>query len=185
MLRNYKDGRIADARAHAAGRLSRLLSDFLDGHRPCLEASVGGTFDMTIAVPSSVRPGDAPLHSLRVAGWTPNVLVRGPGSIRHLRPSAEAYAVIADGGASVAGRRLLLIDDTLTTGAHVQSAAAALRRAGAGAIAVVVLGRVVRPEAHQHGARYWRDAVANARPERCCLPGCRRVRDATGGPRPP
>ncbi|MET9086941.1 hypothetical protein ABZX77_34560 [Streptomyces sp. NPDC004237] len=39
------------------------------------------------------------------------------------------------------GEHVLLVDDTWTTGNHVQSAAAALKSAGAGTVAVVVLGR--------------------------------------------
>ncbi|GAA1922385.1 hypothetical protein GCM10009716_33650 [Streptomyces sodiiphilus] len=39
------------------------------------------------------------------------------------------------------GENVLLIDDTWTTGHHAQSAAAALKSAGAGSVAIVVLGR--------------------------------------------
>jgi ComF family protein len=44
----------------------------------------------------------------------------------------------------VAGRRLVLIDDVLTTGATVNEAATALRRAGAASVAVLTLARVDR-----------------------------------------
>jgi adenine/guanine phosphoribosyltransferase-like PRPP-binding protein len=47
---------------------------------------------------------------------------------------------------SLAGEAVLLIDDTWTTGASAQSAAAVLRRAGAGPIAAVVIGRYLNPE---------------------------------------
>jgi adenine/guanine phosphoribosyltransferase-like PRPP-binding protein len=46
----------------------------------------------------------------------------------------------------VPGGRILLLDDTWTTGASAQSAAMALRRAGASSIATVVLGRHINPE---------------------------------------
>jgi hypothetical protein len=73
----------------------------------------------------------------------------------------------------VRAKRVLLLDDTLTTGARAQSAAAALVRAGAAAVVIVVIGRVVRPEASAQSAVYWRHAAELPyRLERCCVAGC-------------
>ena len=47
-------------------------------------------------------------------------------------------------GRSVAGRRVLLIDDVMTTGATVNACAKALKRAGAETVDVLTLARVVR-----------------------------------------
>ncbi|BAL88619.1 hypothetical protein AMIS_33990 [Actinoplanes missouriensis 431] len=44
------------------------------------------------------------------------------------------------------GSRILLIDDTWTTGGRAQSLAFALKSSGAGGVAAVVLGRHVNPD---------------------------------------
>lgn len=54
-----------------------------------------------------------------------------------------AFRVPADGKPEVAGRRLVLIDDVLTSGATVDTCARALLRAGAANVDVLVFARVV------------------------------------------
>jgi len=56
-----------------------------------------------------------------------------------------AFRVPAERKAQVAGRRLLLVDDVLTSGATADTCARALLRAGAAHVDVLVFARVVAP----------------------------------------
>jgi ComF family protein len=83
----------------------------------------------------------------------PDLLVRrrATPSQGRLSPSARrrnvrgAFALRPSRRDSIAGRRVLLIDDVLTTGAPVCACARVLLRAGAGAVDVLTLARVARP----------------------------------------
>jgi orotate phosphoribosyltransferase len=68
------------------------------------------------------------------------------------RPGGDPWARALDPGRFLAPRPLpgaavLLVDDTWTTGSTAQSAAIALRSAGARSVAAVVLGRHLPPAA--------------------------------------
>ena len=56
-----------------------------------------------------------------------------------------AFAVRPDARIEVAGRRLVLVDDVLTSGATIEACSRALTRAGAAGVDVLVFARVVAP----------------------------------------
>ena len=63
------------------------------------------------------------------------------------RNVAGAFAVKRSRAPLVEGRRVLLVDDVLTTGATAAACARTLLRGGAAAVDVLVLARVVRADA--------------------------------------
>jgi predicted amidophosphoribosyltransferase len=149
LLRGYKDAPVAEARErgrrHLVAELARWWVDTVDG------ASRLGRWDVVTTVPSSGRPGGAPAE--RLVDGVPDLarrhlrlLVRGPGGGGHLCAGRDLF-VPAPGvdRAGLVGPTVLVFDDTTTTGAAVQSAAAALRLAGARVVGALVMGRALSP----------------------------------------
>mgnify|MGYP001556285040 CR=1 FL=1 len=171
LLRRYKDGRTAAERRHCRRGLARLLSQFLRFHLACAAPGAGEGWLLTAVPPTRRRRERFPME--RVIRWSPwlrrryrrtLVTAKAPA---HNRAGDGAFRVVRD----VAGADILLVDDTYTTGASVQSAVSALRGAGARVVGVVVIGRVVNP-AMRAEADLW--AQATARPfriDRCCQCG--------------
>jgi hypothetical protein len=141
-LWRYKSWRAPSAAARTS--LLALLLVFLHDHGSCVWRNAGMAAPGRLAVVPTGRgrPGPHPLLALSapylrlpVTGLVirPGEQGRDPNMIRF---SAERTRP----GASV-----LLLDDTWVSGASAQSAAAALKRAGARRVAVVVLGRHIDP----------------------------------------
>ncbi len=153
----------APAASSAAVRLLALLLLFLRDHGHCAWRSVGWTGPTHLAVVPSGRgrPGPHPLRTL-IAPY----LTR-PWAELSAEPDHQRVRELDPGrfeAGPVPGARVLLIDDTWTTGASAQSAAMALRRAGADGVVTVVIGRHVSPPAELAA---FSPAAMPLRPEVC------------------
>jgi adenine/guanine phosphoribosyltransferase-like PRPP-binding protein len=170
-LRRYKDGcGNGDRRRHTALVVS-LLARFLFDHGECLGSCRAGGWDFITTVPSTDRPGPHPLRTaLGLVPWLAaqhrEALVRGTGTMGHNVASDDGFVVHRE----VRGARVLVVDDTFTTGARAQSAASALQLAGARVIAVVTIGRVIDPSHSEHSLAYWTSRSQEPFDfGRCCL----------------
>ncbi len=72
---------------------------------------------------------------------------RAWGRLERLMRSHGAYEVVPDAFGALAGARVLLLDDVITTGATVTAAASVLRDAGADGVDALALARVMGPGA--------------------------------------
>lgn len=171
VLRQYKDARTEEIRAPLQMQVAAILGRFLREHEGCISGGAG-SYDFVTIVPSSGGRSDP--HPLETSvGLVRNLASRfartlqpGPVSISHNHASDRGFAVVHD----VSGARVLLLDDTLTSGARVQSAASALYLAGAADVAVVAIGRFFKPDFSTTHRSLWDAARKRGFSfERCCL----------------
>jgi predicted amidophosphoribosyltransferase len=154
-LKRYKDSEEGPADPVAAPIVGLIMSEFLLRHWSTLTRH-WGDIDVLCVVPSTSEYGRDSRHPLelavtgdgRITANFASLLRRGDTMISHNRASDAAYEATGD----AAGRRVLLLDDVYTTGAHAQSAASALAMAGADVRGLVVLGRRINPSYHQKAA---------------------------------
>jgi predicted amidophosphoribosyltransferase len=173
VLRDYKDGRTSSQRTRFTLQVAATIGRFLSSHWRCIAGQRGHPWDLIVTVPSS--SGRIGMHPLRRAlqmlpppygDHEADVLKPGAVQVRHNRAEDDGFTVRG----SVDGVRILLIDDTYTTGARIQSAASVLRHAGGQLVAAVVVGRVIRVSDSPATQALWDAAKARRFSfEQCCL----------------
>jgi predicted amidophosphoribosyltransferase len=148
-LRNYKDGDSASIRRHDKVRLAAILWRFLRDHESCVARAAGvSSFDLVTIVPSSNPERDKHSAFAELTRWVKPIKSRlqrtlePTGKVEGREFDADRFTSIAN----LSGRSVLLLDDTWATGGHAQSAAYALTAAGVQKMALVAIGRHVRPE---------------------------------------
>lgn len=152
-LRRYKSDRDAGA-PEAAARLRELLAAFLrdEGGALWRKAGMSAGPSAVAVVPSGQgRLGEHPLVGMvRSCVALPLVRLSIVPEVIHIRGVDTDWLRVTG---SVTGADVLVVDDTWVSGGSAQSAAAALKLAGARRTAIVVLGRHVNP-AHPLSARF-------------------------------
>lgn len=138
--------------------LAAVLWRFLVSHEQCVAAAAGvPAFELVTTVPSGARERDGE-HALRrivgdLVGPTRQryrrLLRRSALPVRPREVSGDKFEPLR----RLRGERVLLIDDTWTTGASARSAAVALDDAGAGLVAAVVIGRYLNREWGENNQR--------------------------------
>ncbi len=101
-------------------------------------------YNQALALARQLAPGRrlAPRLLHRVRETPPQASLDRAARARNLR---QAFEVDPAQAATIRGRRLLLVDDVMTSGATLHEAARTLRRAGAAHVAAVVLARTELP----------------------------------------
>jgi hypothetical protein len=168
-LWRYKSWRAPSAAARTS--LLALLLAFLHDHGGCVwrHAAMPAPGRLAVVPAGSGRPGPHPLLELSAPYLRLPVtgLVIRPGQ-QGRDPNADRYSAER----SAAGASVLLLDDSWVSGASAQSAAAALKRADARHVAVVVLGRHVDPADRLGGPLAARLAPAPYDPATCAVHSC-------------
>ena len=138
--------------------LAAILWRFLTGHEACVaRAANTQSFDVVTTVPSGdpIRDEHHPLQTIvgELVGPTRDryhrLLRRTDAETQPRSFSETKFEAIRH----IEAQSVLLIDDTWTTGASAQSAAAALKAAGADRVAAVVIGRHLNREWHENDRR--------------------------------
>lgn len=138
--------------------LAAVLWRHLAAHEHCVAAGSGsGEFQIVTTVPAGTPERDAgqPLRHIveelvqPVRNRYQRLLERSDTPVQPRAFDARRFTART----RLTGEAVLLIDDTWTTGASAQSAAAALKQAGAGPVATVVIGRHLNREWRENNRR--------------------------------
>jgi hypothetical protein len=142
LVREYKNHPVRSMREHHSALIKELVWQGITRHERCVGRVAGLAVSCRLTIPSlTSRPGRHPFAEL-----TPSVTAASDTVALVPVPDARCDRAINDKfvlapTARLDGQHVLILDDVWTTGSNAQSAALAVRRAGAAAVSVMVVGR--------------------------------------------
>ena len=158
VLGGYKRSSNEDVRRRHLLQVGATLHRFVFEHGDCIRAAAGREWDTVTNVPSKQpRTGRHPLEQAIALGqplasqYERLLEPDEADSISRTQGSDRGFRTIDN----VEGKRVLLVDDTFTSGATFQSAASRLALDGADVVAGVVLGRVINPDFNDETRELW------------------------------
>lgn len=162
-MHDYKEHPDPEVRREQAHYVSAILARYVVQHHDAFVDRFG-TWDSVVAVPST-HHDHAP--ALQVAaeenfpgalGPFTRPLALGPGVMNFNQASPSGF--VPQAGAALTRHRVLLVDDTYTTGARLQSAYHALVAADAVVVAAVVVTRKINPNPRYGSDLLWERQIA-------------------------
>lgn len=158
-MHDFKEHASEEVRAIESRSVASIASRYVAEHTNRL-AAVFGPWDGTVAVPST--------HHRNISALQTAIETNFPGPFAPFeRPltyasgsrmgfnQADEGGFVLDPHCDVEGRRYMLIDDTFTTGARVQSAHHALVAAGATVRVVLIVTRKINPDSKYGTDQLW------------------------------
>ncbi|HZA08436.1 amidophosphoribosyltransferase [Mycobacterium sp.] len=145
LLRDYKHHPTRKVREQHGLIINWLMFLAIASHERCFGAAVGLPVSLRLVIPSlTSRRGVHPLleiaRTMNAVGDTVALMPTG-GCDRVV--NADKFALASH--IRLDGQHVMVLDDVWTTGSNAQSAALTLRRAGAAAVSVMVVGRWLSP----------------------------------------
>ena len=155
-MHDFKEHTDPVVRASEGRAVAAIAARYILEHGTAMARRFGG-WDATVAVPST-HHDNAPALQTAIETNFPNVfapfarpLIRGSGDMGFNHASETGFSVTDD----IAGNRFLLLDDTFTTGARIQSAHHALVAAGAVIPAAIIVTRKINPSTAYGSLDMW------------------------------
>lgn len=178
VLKDYKRSPVERVRERHLWQVAAILHRFVRRHAACIERAAGTAWDVATIVPSKTAHAEPhPLERAILLGTSPGLHYESllapdqPETIKRTVGDDRGFKATRD----VTGKRILLVDDTFTSGATFQSAASRLALDGATVVAGLVIGRVftIGDDRYPEKDALWeRQRGLGFTFSRCCLGAC-------------